>query len=105
MVKRLDLSKDDRFCSRNEFTLLTLVLQGKVSEADLTECRETFRKLDADGSGELSFEDLEALARRRALRSEKEDRRRFRSRVRRALGIREPKGASVLGLVSGDDRY
>ena len=30
MVKRLDLSKDDRFCSRNEFTLLTLVLQGKV---------------------------------------------------------------------------
>ena len=32
MVKRLDLSKDDRFCSRNEFTLLTLVLQGKVSD-------------------------------------------------------------------------
>ena len=35
VVTRLELSADDSCCTRDEFTLLTLVLQGKVSEADL----------------------------------------------------------------------
>ena len=48
--------KTCRFCSRDEFTLLTLVLQGKVSEADLAECRAAFTVLDARQLGRVSID-------------------------------------------------
>merc|ERR1719506_917134 len=32
LVKQLGLNKGDSFCTQNEFILLTLVLQGKVTE-------------------------------------------------------------------------
>ena len=57
-VKRLQLSVDDSYCTRDEFTLLTLVEQGKVTEADLDEIRDTFDVLDVNGNGILSREDL-----------------------------------------------
>jgi len=62
VVKRLNLSEDDSYCTREEFILLTLVMQGKLTEEDLAECRETFEYLDADGSGYLSMEDLDGGA-------------------------------------------
>ena len=67
LVKQLGLNKNDAFCSRNEFTLLTLVLQGKLSEGDLQECRERFDALDEDGTGRLSVEDLELVRQRKLL--------------------------------------
>ena len=65
LVKRLQLSEDDDYCTRNEFTLLTLFMQGKVSEADLAQCRSTFDKLDASSNGKLSVQDLEVLRQQR----------------------------------------
>jgi hypothetical protein len=41
VVKRLGLSQSDDFCSREEFMLLLLVQQGKVSEDDLDEVRRS----------------------------------------------------------------
>lgn len=61
LVKRLGLSADDSSCSRDEFTLLTLVEQGKISESDLAECRKAFDALDVTGEGRLDRDDLEAL--------------------------------------------
>lgn len=102
MVKRLGLSQNDRFCSRDEFTLLTLVLQGKVTEADLAECRQTFNKLDVIGNGQLSAEDLEVLAQRRMLRSQMNPRfqRRFLARLRSRFGLMQ--GGKATGPVSTD---
>lgn len=61
LVKQLGLSADDAICTRDEFTLLTLVKQGKITPQDLAECRSTFTKLDGTGSGKLSIEDLELV--------------------------------------------
>ena len=61
LVKRLGLSQDDSFCSRDEYALLLLVQQGKVSEADLAEVRASFDTLDVDKSGRLWRRDLEIL--------------------------------------------
>ena len=61
LVKRLGLSQDDDFCTRNEYSLLMLMQQGKVSENDLLEVRAAFNALDADGSGRLTQRDLELL--------------------------------------------
>ena len=69
LVKRLELSADDGNCSRDEFTLLLLVEQGKVSEGDLVECREQFKVLDVDGNGKLDKRDLELLRARDKLKS------------------------------------
>ena len=49
------------YVTRNEFTLLLLVLQGKVEEEDLRECRAAFEALDADGSGKLSQADIDLI--------------------------------------------
>ena len=45
----------------DEYSLLLLVQQGKISEEDLREVREAFDALDADGSGKLTRSDLEML--------------------------------------------
>ena len=58
LVKRLGLSQDDTYCTRDEYTLLLLLQQGKVSEEDLRETRESFDRLDVDGTGKLSVNDL-----------------------------------------------
>ena len=63
LVKRLGLSQSDDFCTRDEYTLLLLVQQGKVSEEDLKEVRQAFDKLDVDKSGKLWRGDLELLQR------------------------------------------
>lgn len=57
-VKSLGLSADDSYCSRDEFTLLMLAQQAKISAADLAECRDAFDELDADRNGRLSRADL-----------------------------------------------
>ena len=62
LVKRLGLSTSDDFCSRDEYSLLLLVQQGKISEEDLQEVRDAFDALDADGSGKLSRRDLQLLS-------------------------------------------
>jgi len=58
VVKKLGLSSDDTLCTRDEFTLLNLVLQGKVSEDDILECRQAFDVLDTNRDGVLSAQDL-----------------------------------------------
>ncbi|EOD15126.1 hypothetical protein EMIHUDRAFT_246074 [Emiliania huxleyi CCMP1516] len=55
LVQKLGLSDNDATCTRDQFTLLTL-----VSERDLDECRAAFAALDATRSGRLTTEDLEA---------------------------------------------
>ncbi|KAL1522743.1 hypothetical protein AB1Y20_017716 [Prymnesium parvum] len=75
LVKRLGISEDDNFCTRAEFTLLMLVLQGKVMESDLQECVATFDSIDADCSGKLTIEDVELLHQRRLLRNPRLQRR------------------------------
>lgn len=87
LVKRLDLSANDAFCTRDEYTLLTLVLQGKISEADLIECRAAFKELDATASGFISIEDLELVKQRQKLRLEPRIRQRRLRRVRSALQV------------------
>ena len=90
IVKRLGLSADDSYCSRDEFTLLTLVLQGKVSEHDLAECRAAFARLDLTGNGRLSIEDIELARQSKLLRVAPKLRerrlRRLRKGLRQALG-------------------
>ena len=44
LVKQLALSADDACCSRDEFTLLTLAEMGKITEADLVQCRPHLRR-------------------------------------------------------------
>ena len=61
LVKALRLSADDSNISRDEFTLLLLLEQGKIGEADLQECRERFETLDVDGNGILDRRDIELL--------------------------------------------
>jgi len=70
LVQKLGLSDNDATCTRDQFTLLTLVMQGKVSERDLDECRAAFAALDATRSGRLTTEDLEAWQQARQLRVE-----------------------------------
>jgi len=70
LVQKLGLSDNDATCTRDQFTLLTLVMQGKVSELDLDECRAAFAALDATRSGRLTTEDLEAWQQARQLRVE-----------------------------------
>lgn len=65
LVKQLALSADDAYCSRDEFTLLTLVEMGKITEADLVQCRSAFEALDVDKSGYLSANDLAIVERQR----------------------------------------
>ena len=60
-MKRLGLSQNDEFCTANEFALLLLIQQGKISEHDLTEVRAVFERLDVDKSGTLNRRDLELL--------------------------------------------
>lgn len=69
LIKRLALSVDDSCCSRDEFTLLTLVEMGKVTESDLAECRAAFDALDADKSGWLGQADLDLLRRQRSAKA------------------------------------
>lgn len=85
IVKRLGLSTDDSYCSRDEFTLLTLVLQGKVSEQDLAECRATFAQLDKTGNGRLSIFDIELARQARLLRVGNKLRRRQVRRLDKAV--------------------
>lgn len=66
LVKRLGLSRSDAYCSRDEYSLLLLVQQGKISEDDLREVREAFDSLDVDKSGILWSKDLELLRARKA---------------------------------------
>eukprot|EP00966_Prymnesium_polylepis_P246714 5706034-Prymnesium_polylepis.1 len=61
LVKALRLSADDSNISRDEFTLLLLLEQGKIGEADLQECRERFQALDVDDNGILDRRDIELL--------------------------------------------
>ena len=86
VVTRLGLSADDSYCTRDEFTLLTLVLQGKVSEADLAECRAAFTVLDARQLGRVSIEDLELARQTRLLRVAPKLRKRRLRRLRKSFG-------------------
>lgn len=61
LVKRLGLSIDDDYITRNEFTILLLLQQGKISQEDLDNCRSTFALLDVDASGKLCQRDMEML--------------------------------------------
>ena len=93
LVKRLGLSADDASCSMDEYTLLTLVLQGKVGENDLEECRAAFRELVETGADRLSIEDLELAKQRKMMRLEPRLRRRQITRVKKGLR----RALSVLG--------
>jgi hypothetical protein len=86
VVTRLELSADDSCCTRDEFTLLTLVLQGKVSEADLAECRAAFGVLDVRQLGRVSIEDLELARQPRLLRVAPKLRQRRLRRLRKSFG-------------------
>ena len=86
VVTRLGLSADDSCCTRDEFTLLTLVLQGKVSEADLAECRAAFNMLDVRQLGRVSIEDLELARQPRLLRVAPRLRQRRLRRLRKSFG-------------------
>ena len=86
VVTRLGLSADDSYCTRDEFTLLTLVLQGKVSEVDLAECRAAFTVLDARQLGRVSIEDLELARQTRLLRVAPKLRKRRLRRLRKSFG-------------------
>jgi len=66
--RRLGLNTSDDYCTRDEFILLTLVLQGKLSEEDIEECRATFRELDLSGDGTLSALDFELAVQQRVER-------------------------------------
>ncbi|GMH48539.1 hypothetical protein TrVE_jg5744 [Triparma verrucosa] len=57
-VKKLGLSANDSYCTRDEFTLLMLVELGVVTEEDLDMCRRKFEKLDVDRSGSITKMDL-----------------------------------------------
>jgi len=83
MVQRLRLSSDSSTCTRDEFTLLTLVLQGKVTENDLAECRAAFDVLDVTKQGRLSIEDLETIRQAKQMRMAPKMRRRAMRRMRR----------------------
>jgi len=86
VVTRLGLSADDSCCTRDEFTLLTLVLQGKVSEADLAECRDAFGLLDVRQLGRVTIEDLELARQPRLLRVAPKLRQRRLRRLRKSFG-------------------
>jgi hypothetical protein len=58
LVQKLGLSSDDENCTRNEFILLFLFLQGKLSAGDIRTCREAFDALDLTGDGVLTQKDL-----------------------------------------------
>eukprot|EP00966_Prymnesium_polylepis_P004043 92467-Prymnesium_polylepis.1 len=45
------------YCTKGDFALAMLVRQDKVSVADIQLALNTFRKLDADDSGELDLDD------------------------------------------------
>ena len=64
-----------------------MVASGKISEADLAECRATFDQLDVTGQGILSAEDLELLTQRRLQRLGPRLRQRRFSRLLRSLGF------------------
>ena len=100
VVKRLGLSQNDAYCSRDEFTLLMLVLQGKIGEADLREVRQTFAALDADGTGRLSLADLELVRQQRMLRLSPLLRRRtIRRVVRTGSRVLQPGTATIFERV------
>lgn len=80
LVQQLELSTSDKYCTREQFTLLMLFLQGKMTEADLKECRAAFEALNAGSTGILSIRDLERVRQRKLLANPK-----LRWRVRRMI--------------------
>ena len=58
---------------------------GKVTEADLGQCREAFDALDVDGSGWLSASDLALLRRQRSAKARTLKSQRTRKRYERRL--------------------
>ena len=97
-MKRLGLSADDRVCTRDEFTLLLLVLQGKVAEKDIDECRAAFEELDETKSGTLTAEDLELVVQRRMLRLAPKLRRRRLRQMRESLSNVWLSNATSMGI-------
>lgn len=60
-IRRLNLSQDDDFITKNEFVLFLLLKLGKVGEEDLTQCQAIFDNLDRTDDGMLTSEDLSLL--------------------------------------------
>ena len=58
------------------------MLQGKISEEDIAECRAAFEELDETKNGKLTVEDLELITQRNAPRPQ--PRRRRLKRIRKA---------------------
>jgi hypothetical protein len=85
LVRRLDLSVDGTYCTRDQYTLLTLVLQGKVTEEDISECRAAFQQLDETGRERISIVDLELVKRRKRRRIEPKLRQKLLKRLANAL--------------------
>ena len=85
LVKRLELSVDGTYCTRDQYTLLTLVLQGKVTEEDISECRAAFQQLDETGRERISIVDLEIVRRRKRRRIEPKLRQKKLKRLANAL--------------------
>lgn len=51
--------EDDDFCTEAEFIIGMLLKINKVQPKDVERCIEQFKKLDIDGSGRLTMEDVE----------------------------------------------
>ena len=65
--------------------LMAAVLQGKVSEHDLAECRAAFARLELTGNGRLSIEDIELARQSKLLRVAPKLRERRLRRLRKGL--------------------
>ena len=62
--KAFDIDGDGKI-ERSEFIVRKLMLMGLVNRGDVSLCESEFTDMDVDGSGEITFEDLEQYLEKR----------------------------------------